>query len=51
MFEKLDSDGSGYIDFNEFLSAALDEAKVANRQNLVNTFTMFDVDGSGKISA
>jgi calcium-dependent protein kinase len=51
MFDRLDRDRSGYIDFNEFLSAALDEAKVASRKNLVNTFAMFDVDGSGQISA
>jgi calcium-dependent protein kinase len=48
---KVDTDGSGFIDYTEFVSASLDEAKVMSKKNLQITFKMFDKDGSGSISA
>jgi len=51
IMEKVDSDGSGFIDYTEFLKASLDMKKVLNVQNLEMTFSMFDTDSSGKISA
>jgi calcium-dependent protein kinase len=51
IMEKVDSDGSGFIDYTEFLKASLDMKKVLNIQNLEMTFSMFDTDNSGKISA
>jgi len=48
---KVDSDKSGYIDYSEFLKACLEENKHLNKENLMNTFKLFDKDGNGVISA
>jgi calcium-dependent protein kinase len=48
---QVDSDGSGFIDYTEFLAASMDQYKLLSKSNLKTAFQMFDSDGSGKISA
>ena len=51
MLKAADTDGSGEIDYNEFLAATIDP-KVFMREGYLKTaFQMFDKDGSGKIDA
>ena len=48
---EVDADGSGYIDYSEFLMAALRKETLLNRDYLENAFNIFDKDGSGTITA
>jgi calcium-dependent protein kinase len=47
----VDTNNSGYIDYSEFLIASTEKDTLLCKSNLENVFKMFDVDGSGKISA
>lgn len=51
MMKEIDTDKSGYIDYTEFLKAALDKKKNLSRDNLRQAFNLFDKDKSGTISA
>ncbi|CAG9325473.1 unnamed protein product [Blepharisma stoltei] len=51
IMREVDTDLNGYIDYTEFLKAAVDQQKYASQSNLKIAFEMFDRDGSGKISA
>ena len=51
IMKDVDTDGNGYIDYNEFLKATLDEQELYSKQNLKATFDIFDLDHSGKISS
>lgn len=44
-----DTDGSGEIDYTEFLAATMDQKLYMNERYLQAAFNMFDKDGSGKI--
>lgn len=46
---KMDSDGSGKIEFTEFLSATIDR-KYITETNVWSAFRVFDINGDGKIS-
>jgi len=46
----VDSDGSGAIDFSEFLAAAIDEHHHIQEDVCWSAFRVFDVDGNGKIT-
>jgi calcium-dependent protein kinase len=48
---KIDADGNGYIEYNEFLTSTVEKSKMLSQQNLKQAFNEFDRDGSGKISA
>jgi calcium-dependent protein kinase len=48
---ELDSDGSGEIDWTEFLAAAIDMQKIRKKEVIENTFRRFDVNGDGEITA
>lgn len=42
MFKKVDTDGSGYIDFTEFMAAAVDLKKLASKEKIREAFNIFD---------
>lgn len=46
----LDNDNSGIIEFQEFLRASIDKAKIFTEDNLKQAFQLFDIDKSGKIT-
>lgn len=48
---QVDTNNSGFIDYTEFLTASLSKSKHLSQDNLETTFSLFDKDGSGKISA
>jgi len=50
IMENFDTDKNGFLDYNEFLSAALNKKTILTKSNLEATFKAFDKDGSGKIS-
>jgi calcium-dependent protein kinase len=50
MFKAVDSDGSGFIDYSEFVVAAMNEKQLTTNDKLQAAFKMFDKDGSGVIS-
>lgn len=51
MFKAVDSDNSGFIDYSEFVVAAMNEQALTTKDKLQAAFKMFDKDGSGVISA
>lgn len=51
IMQEVDSDGNGYIDYNEFIKATISEKTLYSRENIKKTFDMFDLDGSSKISS
>lgn len=50
IFAHIDADGSGFIDYNEFIAASMDMEEMLTSQKLEAAFKMFDKDGSGSIS-
>eukprot|EP00929_Paragymnodinium_shiwhaense_P123855 TRINITY_DN9824_c0_g1_i1.p1 TRINITY_DN9824_c0_g1~~TRINITY_DN9824_c0_g1_i1.p1 ORF type:complete len:536 (+),score=142.80 TRINITY_DN9824_c0_g1_i1:157-1764(+) len=50
IMEGIDADGSGMIDYSEFLAAALDRQQVLQEDLCWAAFRAFDVDGNGVIS-
>lgn len=50
VMREVDSDGSGFMDYTEFLKASIDQKKLLSHKNLEKAFSMFDRDGSGTIS-
>lgn len=50
IFDQIDADGSGYIEYGEFLVAEMDKKKDLNKTNLVLAFQKFDQDGDGHIT-
>ena len=46
----IDVDGSGFIEYEEFLRASLNKDKLLTTENLQVVFNMFDKDKSGKIT-
>lgn len=51
MLKAADTDGSGEIDYTEFLAATIDPQIFMREDYLKTAFNMFDKDGSGKIDA
>jgi len=51
LFEKVDSDKSGSIDYTEFIASMLDEKLSTQTDAAWEAFRVFDIDGNGKISA
>ena len=49
LVKSMDTDGSGSIDYNEFLAAAIGEEVYLNKGKLQQAFNMFDKDKSGTI--
>lgn len=50
MFNKVDTDGSGKIDYSEFVVSTLNERNLLSSNKLKTAFKMFDKDGGGSIS-
>ena len=50
MFDKVDTDGSGEIEYSEFVVATLNEKNLLSNNKLQTAFKMFDKDGGGSIS-
>jgi len=50
IMEEVDSDGSGVIDYTEFLAATLDRAAYIKEDVCWSAFRIFDRNGDGKIS-
>jgi calcium-dependent protein kinase len=48
---RVDTDKSGFIDYSEFLAAAMDRKKLLSEEKLEAAFKAFDKDGNGKITA
>ena len=42
MFEAVDIDKSGFIDYSEFVVAAMNEKQLLTDEKLLTTFKMFD---------
>lgn len=50
MFDKIDLDGNGTIDYTEFVMATINEKQLVTNERLKVAFQMFDKDGSGALS-
>lgn len=50
LFAKVDADGSGEIEYSEFVVATLNEKNLLSNNKLQTAFKMFDKDGGGTIS-
>ena len=49
LMKSADTDGSGEINYTEFLAATMDAKLFIREEYLRTAFNMFDKDGSGKI--
>lgn len=49
IFEKLDFNQNGSIDYTEFMIANIDKDRLLQEDLLYDAFKMFDIDGSGSI--
>merc|ERR1719160_2418614 len=50
LIASIDSDGSGMIDYCEFIAATMDRQKYVQEDVCWQAFKVFDLDGSGTIS-
>ena len=50
MFERIDLDGNGTIDYTEFVMATMQEQSLVTTERLKQAFKMFDKDNSGALS-
>ena len=50
LFERIDFDQNGFIDYEEFQVAALGQEDLFTTERLKQAFKMFDKDGNGSIS-
>ena len=50
MFERIDLDGNGTIDYTEFVMATISESNLVTQERLKQAFKMFDKDNSGALS-
>ena len=47
----MDANGSGEIDYSEWIVATINKEKLLSKDKLMAAFQLFDRDGSGAISA
>lgn len=50
MFNAVDVDGSGTLDYTEFVMATMNEKDLITNERLKAAFRLFDKDGNGTIS-
>ena len=50
IFQKVDIDCSGHIDYSEWVVATINKQKLLTREKLQQAFCLFDKDGGGSIS-
>ena len=50
LMKSCDTDGNGYIDYTEFLTATVNWKTALSNERLVAAFNVYDKDGDGKIS-
>lgn len=50
LFSACDTDGSGQLEYTEFMVACMDRSALLSDENLEITFRMLDKDGSGFIT-
>ena len=50
MFDAVDIDGNGTIDYTEFVMATMNERDLVTTKKLQGAFRLFDKDSSGAIS-
>jgi calcium-dependent protein kinase len=51
LFKQIDLDGSGEIDYSEWVMATINKEQLLTPEKLSQAFQMFDNDGGGTISA
>ena len=50
IFRKIDVDGSGMIEYSEWVLSTIDRNKLLSQKYLKKAFNCFDLDGLGKIN-
>ncbi|CAD8074409.1 unnamed protein product [Paramecium primaurelia] len=50
LFPQLDANGSGIVDFSEFITATINKEKSLSRQRIEQSFKLFDLDQNGLIT-
>ena len=50
MFQRIDSDNTGHIEYSEFVIATMNEKELLSNEKLRHAFNQFDVDGSGYVT-
>lgn len=50
MIERVDADGSGDINYSEFVNTAMSMEKLLNDDRLEKTFRLFDRDGNNEVT-
>merc|ERR1712054_246134 len=50
IFDSVDTDGSGVIDYSEFCAAAINSGALRCEKAILAAFRVFDTDGNGQIS-
>jgi calcium-dependent protein kinase len=49
MFQKIDTDQDGFIDYTEFIAASIDQNIYLREDKIFRIFQMIDTNGDGKI--
>jgi calcium-dependent protein kinase len=47
---QVDFDGSGEIDYTEFITATMNRSRLLSQERLEMAFKLYDIDGSGTIT-
>ena len=50
IMQQVDIDGSGEIDYTEFITATMNKSQLLSQERLEMAFKLYDIDGSGTIT-
>ena len=50
LLQNMDMDKNGYVDYSEFLTAAVNKNKLLSKTNLETAYELFDVDKNGTVT-